>query len=75
MKDKLLAEGIRVKRLELELQQATIAKQIRDMQAICTHPNVNKSYHSNSGNYDPSADCEYYRFECPDCGKTWSEDK
>lgn len=74
-KDKLLADGIRHKRLELEQQAAVIADDLASLQEACPHPNLTKTYHSNSGNYDPSADSEWYQFVCPDCGKRWQQDK
>lgn len=49
-------------------------KKIRRLQEQCTHPNVVKKYGSNTGNYDPSQDCYWTDFTCPDCDKRWSED-
>lgn len=71
----LLAIGIRTKRLELEEQIEQLEEDIADLQNVCPHPNVSKGYRSSSGNYDPGQDCEWYTYDCPDCGKTWTEEK
>lgn len=47
----------------------------KDLQEICNHPNVDKKYKGNSGNYDPSADSYWIEYRCPDCGKFWIEDQ
>jgi|SRR5579885_668745 len=39
----------------------------------CTHDDVVRTSHANTGNYDPSVDCYWYEFRCPTCGKFWSE--
>lgn len=46
-----------------------------DLQSTCKHPAVTKKYQGSSGNYDPSADCYWIEFKCPDCGKRWMEDQ
>lgn len=47
----------------------------KELQQICNHPNADKKYCGNSGNYDPSADSYWIEYRCPDCGKFWIEDQ
>lgn len=44
------------------------------LQKLCQHTNATKTRHSNTGNYDPSADSYWISHKCPDCNKTWYED-
>ena len=43
----------------------------------CGHPHgsVVKVPHSNTGNYDPSADCYWFSCTCGVCGRQWQEDQ
>lgn len=66
----LIAEA----RAEAMAVMARAEAQLREIQAACDHPNVNKVHKSNTGNYDPHADCYWTEFVCPDCGKFWHED-
>lgn len=50
-------------------------KLIVDLQSTCQHENVEIKYKSNTGNYDPYADCYWKEFKCTDCGKFWREDQ
>lgn len=63
---------IRLKRDKLYKQQDILLKEINLLQSECTHPDVKVTDHGNTGNYDPSADCYWQEFKCPDCGKFWS---
>ncbi len=47
---------------------------LKQLQTECQHPNVIKKHHSNTGNYDPSDDCYWTTFYCPDCHKQWTVD-
>ena len=51
------------------------ADEEKKLTSICTHPNVDKTYCSNTGHYDPTADCYWISFVCPDCGKKWTVDQ
>ncbi len=42
--------------------------------ATCTHRGAEKVHGSNTGNYDPSADCYWTDFHCRTCGKRWHEE-
>lgn len=44
------------------------------LQSECAHPSVVKEHKSNVGNYDPSNDCYWTVFDCPDCHKHWTEE-
>lgn len=70
----LIAIGVRTKRREIMEKIEELEEELHELQETCPHPNVNKQYHSNSGNYDPSQDCEWYSFTCPDCDKRWTEE-
>ena len=69
----MLKVSTRYKRLLAK--ESKIADAIRALQQECTHPNLSKIANSNTGNYDPSADCWWYECKCPDCGKYWHEDQ
>lgn len=49
---------------------------IRSLQDSCEHPiaMVTKKHGSNTGNYDPSADCYWTDFYCDKCGRGWRQD-
>jgi hypothetical protein len=49
------------------------ADQIARIQEECCHPAscLESKQDSNTGNYDPSADCSWVDYTCTLCGKTW----
>ena len=49
---------------------------IQKIQNKCSHPeeSVTKEHKSDTGNYDPSADCYWTCFYCELCQKQWTED-
>ena len=49
------------------------ADELAKLQKSCKHPNVTHEHHSNTGNYDPSADCYWTEYHCPDCWAHWTE--
>lgn len=59
-------------REEIVALQTKIAK----IQDKCNHPKeaTTKKHGSNTGNYDPSADCYWTDFHCKLCDKQWTED-
>lgn len=57
----------------IENERTKLRNRELNNQNICTHPNTDKKYHGSSGNYDPSQDCFWVSFLCPDCGKRWNE--
>jgi hypothetical protein len=66
---------IRRKWASIDQREEKLAVELANLQAACTHPNVEKEYKSNTGNYDPSADHYWIEFRCPDCRKRWNEDQ
>jgi uncharacterized protein CbrC (UPF0167 family) len=75
MKNEIFLTGIRVHRQKLENELARLSNELDALRQECSHTNATKKFRSNTGNYDPSADSEWYEFDCPDCGKHWSEAK
>lgn len=66
---------------EIKAEVTRLNKEIRDLEIQldkvrkhCRHPNVKKTHRSNTGNYDPTCDCYWTEFDCPDCGRRWQED-
>jgi hypothetical protein len=55
----------------MELAQKEINR-IQDV--LCDHSNKEGTHGSNTGNYDPSADCYWVQYACPDCKKRWTVD-
>jgi hypothetical protein len=49
--------------------------ELEALQLLCTHPDINVRYESNSGNYDPGANSSWSIHKCPDCYKIWTEDE
>jgi hypothetical protein len=49
--------------------------ELKAIQETCLHPRVEKTPHSDTGNYDPSCDRYWYDCECPDCDLYWTEDQ
>ena len=62
---------IRRKRITIENKEKTLHEQRKQLQELCQHPNVDKKYGSNTGNYDPSCDAYWIDWRCPDCDKRW----
>ena len=60
---------------KIKLIQSFLNEQLIALQDTCRHENVEKKYRSNTGNYDPTADCYWIDFHCPDCEKRWSRDQ
>lgn len=67
-------EFIRLAAKNIEDRKTRLISELKELQNFCTHPDVEKKYASNTGNYDPSADFYWIEFRCPDCGKFWSKD-
>jgi hypothetical protein len=49
--------------------------QLKELQSECQHPNVDKKYKGSTGNYDPTSDCYWIDWRCPDCDKRWCTDQ
>ena len=74
-KQKMTQEEIRKKYESIDRREEKLARELNKLQALCTHPNLEKTYKSNTGNYDPSADSYWIEFRCPDCRARWNEDQ
>ena len=63
--------SIATARQSIESEIETLRKFLKALQEKCKHKNLETKYGSNSGNYDPSADCYWIDYYCPDCNKKW----
>lgn len=68
-------EEIRNKWNSIDRREEKLAKELAKLQTTCTHPVVEKTYRSNTGNYDPTADSYWIDFHCPDCRKRWRKEQ
>ena len=66
---------VRRKRVTIVDKLAMLQGQLATLQELCQHPNVEKTYKGNTGNYDPSADSYWIEWKCPDCKKYWMTDQ
>jgi len=63
------------KRIYIEGKVSYWEQKICELQEICQHPNVLKKHRGDTGNWDRGSDKYWIEFECPDCGKFWTEDQ
>jgi hypothetical protein len=75
MNENMTAMQIRRKHINITGKITTLQEQIKQLQELCQHTNVEKKYKANTGNYDPSADSYWIDWRCPDCGKRWITDQ
>jgi hypothetical protein len=68
-------EQVNAQRLKIETRLNKANADLKSLQSTCTHPNVVQKHGGNTGNYDPSSDCYWIDFTCPDCDKRWTEDQ
>jgi hypothetical protein len=68
-------EEIRKKMESIDRREDKLASELAKLQSTCTHPNLEKKYKANTGNYDPTADHYWIEFKCPDCRARWNEDQ
>ncbi len=61
---------------EIEKEVAKLRKKIQalntkiaDIRDSCPHTKVKTEYGSNTGNYDPGADCYWIDVDCLECGQ------
>lgn len=54
------------------LMRSRLSQELYALQDACPHNDKTGKYGSNTGNYDPSADCYWINVACCDCGRTWS---
>ena len=55
------------------LQICVLEVFIEEMQELCKHPNAHAVGKSSTGNYDPTQDCSWWEYDCPDCDKHWTD--
>lgn len=67
-------EAIIDQRICIENAIAGYKKQLEQLQESCPHINLQSVNKSDTGNYDPSADCYWKEHKCHSCGKFWTED-
>lgn len=48
-------------------------KEIKEVQAVCTHKGLVGKYGADTGNYCSQDDSYWVDFTCPECGKKWTE--
>lgn len=70
----ILAFGIKVRAEEHKKEIDARMAKIKSLQEICPHINTKKKHWSSDRCY-PETGTDYYTdFECPDCGKRWTEE-
>lgn len=65
--------NIRYKRERILKKIDNLNAELDALQTVCDHLNLTMENGSNTGNYDPSCNCYWTDYECPDCGKRWTE--
>ena len=65
------ADKVRFEITRLKAKIQKLESEISFIREKCLHPNAVKTHKSNTGNYDPSCDCYWTEFKCPDCEKFW----
>jgi len=60
---------------EISKRLAAVEFELLTLRDNCEHSFADRKACSNTGNYDPSANCYWYEFRCGDCGKFWREDQ
>lgn len=55
-------------------EQKQLDTRMLNNQMRCEHPAVIKHHQSDTGNWSKADDMYWTDFECPDCGKRWSEE-
>lgn len=73
----IISEQERIKdhKQSLDAERIDLNVRLSIIQNRCTHPFVIKVAESDTGNYDKTQDAFWYKCECPDCGKHWTEDQ
>lgn len=66
---------IAAKRKRIEDKIANLYNDIKELQKVCPHENLQGKYQASTGNYDPSSNSYWVNFLCQDCGLRWTEDQ
>jgi len=75
MSGNVTPEQVRSKYESIDRREERLARELNKLQALCNHPNLEKTYKSDTGNYDPSADSYWTEHRCPDCRARWNEEQ
>lgn len=61
---------------EIKVQINDLYTELHEIQKQCNHPPLARTYEykSNTGNYDPHADCYWIDYRCNLCHASWSVD-
>ena len=62
-------------RIKLQDKIKKLRDELNTLQSVCLHTNATKKYRGNTGNYDPSENCYWIDFYCPDCDKRWQTEQ
>ena len=60
---------------QIQKKLKSVQSELEWLQETCTHPNADVKHKGDRSNYDPSMDGYWIEYNCPDCGKFWTEDK
>lgn len=75
LQSRIRVKGIQELHKEITHNLEVYNTALRNLQSICEHPNATKKGESDTGNWDRSQDSYWWIFNCPDCGKRWTEDQ
>lgn len=75
IKTYLVQRDIRRLYQRLKSEKEEISNQIIELQTQCKHSFATKVAKSDTGNWCKADDRYWYEFDCPDCGKRWTEDQ
>lgn len=64
--------NITTKRIRIQQNINRWQTELTALQELCEHPDVIIKHEGNTGNYDPSSDCYWTTYKCPDCDKYWT---
>jgi hypothetical protein len=60
---------------QIQKKLKSAQSELERLQGTCEHPNAEVKHKGDRGNYDPSMDRYWIEYNCPDCGKFWTEEK
>lgn len=59
---------------EIRRQITLLKSHLTNLQSKCKHKKATKIHKSDTGNWCPQDDCYWTEFDCPECGKRWTEE-
>lgn len=72
MNQRILIAGVRAERARIDLELEKLHAEKEELQKTCPHTNATKKGNSSTGSWDRD-DSYWWEFDCPDCGKRWTE--